>query len=88
LKLADGAPTVPLRTAEGLVQVHIARVQSLELEGARADDVEVAIVPSLPEGAEGVLGLGFLARFDMKVDGQAGQLVLSERKPLEPAARN
>lgn len=88
LKLADGAPTVPLRTAQGIVQAHIARVRSLELQDARADDVEVAVVPSLPEGVDGVLGLGFLARFEMKRDLKAGVLELLERKPLEPAARN
>ncbi|PTL77825.1 hypothetical protein DAT35_42240 [Vitiosangium sp. GDMCC 1.1324] len=86
LKL-EGTPTVPLHTADGTVQAHVTRVQSIELQGARAENVEVVVTSSLPEGAEGVLGLGFLARFEMKLDARAGRLELSERTWLEREAR-
>ncbi|AKJ06341.1 hypothetical protein ATI61_105669 [Archangium gephyra] len=57
-----------------------ARVPSLALQGARAENVEVAVMSTLPPDVDGLLGLGFLARFEMKLDARAGRFELSERK--------
>ncbi|HYO74763.1 MAG TPA: TIGR02281 family clan AA aspartic protease [Archangium sp.] len=79
LKL-EGARTLSFRTANGLIQAPVVRVPSIALQGARAENVEVAVMSTLPPDVDGLLGLGFLARFEMKLDVRAGRLELSARK--------
>lgn len=79
LKL-EGARTMSFRTANGLIQAPVVRVPSIALQGARAENVEVAVMSTLPPDVDGLLGLGFLARFEMKLDAKAGRFELSERK--------
>jgi aspartyl protease family protein len=79
LKL-EGARTLSFHTANGLIKAPVVRLPSIALQGARADNVEVAVMSTLPPDVDGLLGLGFLARFEMKLDAQAGRLELSERK--------
>jgi clan AA aspartic protease (TIGR02281 family) len=80
LKLT-GAPTVQLLTANGLATARVALVQSIELQGARAQGVTVHVISTLPANMDGLLGLSFLALFEVKLDAKAGRLELSERKP-------
>ena len=79
LKL-EGARTLTFHTAKGLIKAPVVRVPSIALQGARAENVEVAVMPTLPPDVDGLLGLGFLARFEMRLDARAGRLELSERK--------
>jgi aspartyl protease family protein len=79
LKL-EGARTLTFRTANGLIQAPVVRVPSIALQGAKAENVEVAVLSTLPPDVDGLLGLGFLARFEMKLDARAGRLELSARK--------
>jgi hypothetical protein len=59
----------------------VAMAQSIELQGARARGVTVHVGPTLPADMDGLLGLSFLARFEVKLDVKAGRLELSEHKP-------
>lgn len=74
------ARTVPIQTANGLTTARQTKVESIDLQGARATDVEVTVSSTLPEGMDGLLGLSFLARFEMRLDAQEGRLELTERK--------
>ena len=79
LKL-EGARTLSFHTANGLIKAPVVQVPSIALQGARAENVEVAVMSTLPPDVDGLLGLGFLARFEMRLDARAGRLELSERK--------
>ncbi|MCY1080972.1 TIGR02281 family clan AA aspartic protease [Archangium lansingense] len=79
LKL-EGARKLSFHTAKGLIQAPVVRVPSIALQGAQAENVEVAVMSTLPPDVDGLLGLGFLARFEMRLDAQAGRLELTERK--------
>lgn len=76
-----GAPAVQVLTANGPATARVALVQSIELQGARARGITVHVSSTLPAGMDGLLGLTFLARFEVKLDAKAGRLELSERKP-------
>jgi len=78
------ARTVPIQTANGLTTARLTKVQSIELQGAHATDVEVTVSSTLPPGMDGLLGLSFLARFEMRLDARAGRLELTERKRPNP----
>jgi predicted aspartyl protease len=81
----DGAPTLRLQAAHDILTVRLVKVPELTVQGAKATHVEVAVADTLPEGADGLLGLSFLARFDVKHDAKAGRLTLTERA-REPSA--
>jgi aspartyl protease family protein len=75
------APTVQVLTANGPTTAQVAMAQSIELQGARARGVTVHVSSNLPPDLDGLLGLSFLARFEMKLDAKTGRLELSEHKP-------
>lgn len=74
-----GAPSVTLLTASGSIQVPIATVESVQIGGLEARDVQV-VVHDLPRGALGVglLGLSFLNRFQVRLDPEQGLLMLGQ----------
>ncbi|WP_395836387.1 aspartyl protease family protein [Cystobacter fuscus] len=61
-------------TGGGMRTVRMGRVESLEVNGVRATNVEVAILDDLPNHVDGLLGLSFLNRFEVKVDATKVQL--------------
>jgi hypothetical protein len=40
----------------------------------------VAVVNNVPPGADGLLGLSFLSRFDLKMESLAGRLTVTARR--------
>jgi clan AA aspartic protease (TIGR02281 family) len=79
LYVGSGAPSVTLLTASGSIQAPMANVESLQVGGLEARDVQV-VVHDLPRGALGVglLGLSFLNRFQVRLDPDQGLLMLSQ----------
>jgi len=77
--VGPGAPSVTLLTASGSIQVPMATVESLQVGGIEARDVQV-VVHDLPRGALGVglLGLSFLNRFQVRLDPDQGLLMLGQ----------
>jgi clan AA aspartic protease (TIGR02281 family) len=75
----SGAPTVTLITASGTIQAPVAVLESLQIGGVEARDVQV-VVHDLPRGAAGVglLGLSFLSRFSVRLDPDQGLLMLGQ----------
>ena len=53
----------------------------MEVQGVRTKYVPVAVLDQLPPGIDGLLGLSFLARFNIQLETQAGRLTISTRTP-------
>ncbi|MEJ7599345.1 MAG: retropepsin-like aspartic protease [Kofleriaceae bacterium] len=62
-----GGPPIDVRGPTGPVTGAPATVE-LQIGGARARDVAVAVVDALPEDLDGVIGLDFLWRFEITDD--------------------
>lgn len=70
---------VRLLTANGPVRASLARARKIELGGAAARDVAVAVVRDNPvHGLDGIIGLSFLENFVYTVDAEAGVLRLED----------
>lgn len=54
-------------------------VDSIVLEGVRADHVEAVLISDELLDADGLLGLSFLSRFSMRMDTAEGELDLQPR---------
>lgn len=68
---------IRLVTANGTVQASLANARKVDLGGASARDVEVAVVEEDPvPGLAGIIGLSFLGHFTYTVDAAAGVLRL------------
>ncbi len=73
-----GAPVVELETANGRVYTTTAQLQSIDISGARVDNVEAVILESM-RGVDGLLGQSFLRHFDIHIDRSGRRLVFSRR---------
>jgi clan AA aspartic protease (TIGR02281 family) len=74
------ASRTTLSTANGLISVPLARLQSLKVGVAEALDVTVAIQDiSTNATVAGLLGLDFLSRFHTSIDSRKQLLILSPR---------
>ena len=74
-----GSPTVTIRTATDTIRVPVASVESIQVGGLEARDVQVAVF-DLPHGSQvvGLLGNSFLSRFQVQLDPAQGLLLLSQ----------
>ena len=69
-----------LYTANGSTIVKIGRLDSVSLQGISAKNVEVAIIENKNnDGTDGLLGLSFLSRFNMKMEANQGYLKLDSK---------
>ena len=62
-----------------MADARLAMIDSMEVQGVRARRIPVAVLDSLPSGADGLLGLSFLARFSLQMETAAGKLTIAER---------
>jgi clan AA aspartic protease (TIGR02281 family) len=76
---ASSGSTILVQTAGGPQTVRLGVVDQVELQGAKAARVEVAIAENLPEELDGLLGMSFLSRFDMQLNTREGKLELAAR---------
>jgi aspartyl protease family protein len=70
-----------VQTAGGVQPARLTVVDQIELQGARATRVEVAISDGLPEGVDGLLGLSFLSRFEVTLHSAEGRLEVAAHHP-------
>ena len=80
--IAADAPTRPIYILGGQrLDVPFGRLQSIEIGGARVEDVEVGIHPVAPQNPEidGLLGTNIVERFTVSVDSAAKRLRLEPR---------
>lgn len=67
-------------TANGVIESPVVLLDSVELQGARADDVRASISASMPIG---LLGLSFFNRFTYRIDATAGIVTLVPNEDRE-----
>jgi aspartyl protease family protein len=72
-------PTQHAITAAGVQTMHTGHLDEVTLQGLTAHQVECAISDGLT-GADGLLGLSFLSRFEMKMDPARGLLELAQKR--------
>lgn len=82
LDLAEKGPTISLILADGKkTKARYVRLKSINVEGAKAENVEAAILLediNRPGFFDGLLGMSFLKKFNFKVDRQNNRLILEE----------
>ncbi len=79
IKGRSGGEEIRLLTANGPVRAHLGEARKVELGGAAARDVAVAVVADIPvHGLDGIIGLSFLQGFVYTVDPAAGVLRLED----------
>lgn len=79
IKGRSGGEEIRLLTANGPVRAHLGQARKVELGGAAARDVAVAVVGDNPvHGLDGIIGLSFLQGFVYTVDADAGVLRLED----------
>ena len=65
-----------VQTAAGISSARLTTVNLIDVEGLRASRVNVAILDSLSGDLDGLLGLSFLSRFEVRLDSAKGTLKL------------
>lgn len=80
ISIGAGAPMVTITTASGVIRAPLATLESIQVGGAEARDVQVTIF-DLPQSGQvaGLLGNTFLSRFHVQLDSAQGVLVLSQQ---------
>jgi predicted aspartyl protease len=70
---------VTFATASGIIRAPVASVESIQVGGAEAREVQVAVL-DLPGALQvvGLLGNTFLSRFHVQLDAMQGVLTLSQ----------
>lgn len=76
-------PTQRAATAGGVRDVKIGYLDEVTVQGVSARHVECTVIDDLV-GTEGLLGLSFLARFEMHADAGKGVLTLVDKRAAAP----
>jgi clan AA aspartic protease (TIGR02281 family) len=76
----DSARTQHYRTANGMVESHVVTLDSVELGGARVENVPASISRSM---SVGLLGLSYFNHFRYRVDPAAGVVTLEDNGMVE-----
>ncbi len=71
-------PSRIMHTANGDVTAYIGFVNSVEVHGVKATHVEAAVLTNLGD-IDGLLGLSFLGRFNIKLDVKSGYISLNSK---------
>lgn len=79
ISFGSGSPMVTIATASGIIRAPVASVESIQVGGAEARDVQVTVL-DLPGALQvaGLLGNTFLSRFHVQLDAMQGVLTLSQ----------
>ncbi len=73
-------PKIRLQTANGIIEVPLVTLDSVEVSGLRVDDLAAAVHNfSKDTSIAGLLGLNFLNHFRMDLDTEKGVLVLEKK---------
>ncbi len=73
-------PRIRLQTANGVIEVPLVTLDSIEVSGLRVDDLAAAVHDfSKDTNIAGLLGLNFLNHFRMDLDTEKGVLILEKK---------
>ena len=80
IDLDKNHPKIRLQTANGVIEVPLVTLDSIEVSGLRVDDL-AAVIHDFSEDTNiaGLLGLNFLSKFRMDLDTEKGVLVLEKK---------
>ena len=80
INLGANPKTLPFQTANGLINVPIANIESISIGGLEIRNIAIAIHDAVPDPqVAGLLGLNFLSNFKMDIDTQKGLLHLEKK---------
>ena len=80
INLDKNHPKIRLQTANGIIEVPLVTLDSIEVSGLSIDDVAAAVHDfSKDTNIAGLLGLNFLGKFRMDLDTEKGILVLEKK---------
>lgn len=68
LRLRPGSASVTLQTANGQVSVPVVALQTVDVGGNRAYDVDAVVHNAVAPPLDGVIGLSFLNNFSYEID--------------------
>lgn len=68
LSLPPSNAKITLRTANGLVQAPVLKINSIDIGGSRARDVQTVVHDAVAPPLDGIIGLSFLNNFTYAVD--------------------
>jgi len=79
IPFGPGSPMMTVRTASDTIQAPLASVESIQVGGLEARDVQVLVL-DLPQAGQvvGLLGNSFLSRFQVQLDAAQGLLILNQ----------
>lgn len=82
----DKRPRVRFRAASGDIDAPLVKVGSLRIHDAYVEDLTVAVCDTCGDGLiDGLLGLNFLQRFKVEIDGGSGKLLFMKTdSPFAP----
>lgn len=87
----DNRKKVKMTTANGEIDAYEAVAKRVTARRLAADNVPAAVlpenIPDVGKGSEGLLGLSFLSRFDLRLDGTDGAARIS-RRSTSPTTSN
>jgi aspartyl protease family protein len=75
------ATRVHVQTAGGVVDAYPARLDALDVEGARVHDLPVLVCDTMGQDVDGLLGISFLSRFNVGIDHNAGVVMFNRAAP-------
>ena len=80
IDLGKKHPKIRLQTANGIINVPLVTLDSIEISGLRVDDLAAAVHDfSKDTNIAGLLGLNFLGNFRMDLDIEKGVLILEKK---------
>ncbi len=80
IDLDKNHPKIRLQTANGVIEVPLVTLDSIEVSGLRVDDLAAVVHDfSNDTNIAGLLGLNFLSKFRMDLDTEKGVLVLEKK---------
>ena len=80
IDLGKKHPKIRLQTANGIIDVPLVTLDSIEISGLRVDDLAAAVHDfSKDTNIAGLLGLNFLGNFRMDLDIEKGVLILEKK---------
>jgi aspartyl protease family protein len=76
----DQGSTVQIHTANGIASAKLGRARTVQLRSLKAADVPLVVEAdsSATFGADGLLGLSFLSRFDLSINGRTVRIAASK----------
>ncbi len=80
INLNDKHPKIRLQTANGIIDVPLVTLDSIEVSGLMVEDIAAAVHDfSKDSNIAGLLGLNFLGKFRMNLDTEKGVLILEKK---------